>query len=262
MAEKKKDHWGFLADILGTKSSRKKANEEAIEEVTDAVIEEVEATSAETTPETVDAVADEAEIEVADTEVNTDEMTPAAEAQEVAEAGQDNSSMPPAADEPILMPIEEETSSSWDVLANQLGVASSQAAKKPNPVSDWVGQSTGGKAAETIDTVRVFGEPEERPEDKVEARQKEVLSEMFVPQQESSPNVLETSAEDDQNSDSDSVAEQDDFEETKDTTWLAESLDEDEVVSVSDEEPLDDDEAMVEVEQLDGNDDRPERRRR
>ena len=192
MAEKKKDHWGFLAEILGTKSSRKKANEEAIEEVTDAVIEEVEATSAETAPETVDAVADQAEIEVADTEVadtevadtevNTEEMTPAAEAQEAAEAGQDDSPVPPAADEPILMPVEEETSSSWDVLANQLGVASSQAAKKPNPVSDWVGQSTGGKAAETIDTVRVFGEPEERPEDKVEARQKEVLSEMFVPQ--------------------------------------------------------------------------------
>ena len=69
MAEKKKDHWGFLAEILGTKSSRKKANEEAIEEVTDAVIEEVEATSAETAPETVDAVEEEAVIEVADTGV-------------------------------------------------------------------------------------------------------------------------------------------------------------------------------------------------
>ncbi|MEZ6107058.1 MAG: hypothetical protein R3B96_13305 [Pirellulaceae bacterium] len=79
---------------------------------------------------------------------------------------------PAAVDEPILMPVEDEaSSSSWDMLAKQLGVGRSQQSVS-RMVSGWVGESTTGRANEAIDTVRVFGEPtpdEERLQKKLDS---------------------------------------------------------------------------------------------
>ena len=235
----KTDHWRSLAEKLGTfiGGGRSSKSSAAPEPLTEAVVP-VEPSPAVPTP-VVEPVAAAA--------------TPAPSA----------AVNPAPVSEPLLMPVEEASSfSSWDMLANQLGIAS--AAPSVPKISGWVGDSIGGRAAEAIDTVRVFGEP---VVDEEALRQKQLDSMFHTDSKVVPPKATRVEPKrmiDDVSGDDAFVTPEPRQSETKSRdeaparspagfgagAWEDETADEPIAEEAFSDEPLGEDEAIVEVEPL------------